>query len=181
MTRRRPKVVAFSRDYRRPPRWNMGLPPRTLQRRPHGPLSGPAIKIVLGAIGLLILIGPTGDFLNGWAKASTACRVSSVIDGDTVRISCPGRAMPSGRILGYDTPELFSPRCVSEFWRAVGSTFALRWLLLQAGGISVVAQGRDRYDRALVRLRVDGQDIARPMIAGGWGRSYSGGPRGSWC
>jgi endonuclease YncB( thermonuclease family) len=33
----------------------------------------------------------------------------------------------------------------------------------------------------LVRLTLDGADVALTMIRAGHARAYGGGPRGSWC
>ncbi|MDJ0626919.1 MAG: hypothetical protein QNJ44_01565 [Rhodobacter sp.] len=177
---RRSKIVPFSRDYRRPPKWGMGLPKRRGQRR-RGPLSGLGAKVVLGLVLLLLVIGTAGDAANGWIKAASDCRVLKIVDGDTVTMSCRGQWSKRARIRGLDTPELYSPGCPSEYRRAVAATYALRWTLLTARRISIFRDGYDIYDRALIRLRVDGVNVSIPMISGGWARSYDGGERKGWC
>lgn len=111
----------------------------------------------------------------------TGCRVVSVTDGDTVRTWCPGRGFERARIMGYDTPEKFSPRCASEYRRAVAASWALRQLLARAETVSFVREGEDRYGRSLIAMWVDGQSVAHRMVADGHARSYDGGRRGGWC
>ncbi|MCA0921064.1 thermonuclease family protein [Pseudooceanicola nanhaiensis] len=110
-----------------------------------------------------------------------ACRVVSVVDGDTVRTWCPGRGLESARLRGFDTPEVFSPQCTSEWVRGTQATVHLRFLLLRAGTVTIVKEGTDRYGRALVKLWVDGTSVATHMIEAGLARPYSGGRRAGWC
>ena len=42
------------------------------------------------------------------------CRVTGVIDGDTVERACRGKSGVRARLAGYDAPDLFSPLCVSD-------------------------------------------------------------------
>jgi endonuclease YncB( thermonuclease family) len=42
-------------------------------------------------------------------------------------------------------------------------------------------EGADRYGRYLVRLDVDGVDIAETLLAEGFARRYAGGRRANWC
>ncbi len=116
-----------------------------------------------------------------------------VVDGDTVEIGCPDGAAAGGgafpaRIVGYDAPELFSPRCPAERQAALASQAALSRLLReggamagQAGGLRIALLGPDRYRRELVDLRVGGERVADRMVAEGHGRRYLGGRRGGWC
>ncbi|WP_147438882.1 thermonuclease family protein [Roseovarius spongiae] len=186
---RRNNVIRFRRGARRHPRWDLGTPPdqrnpSRLRRLRH---ADPTIYlkgvIGLGVVGLIIL--PLGaDALNAIAGARPAsgdCRVLSVTDGDTVRMYCPGHGIESARLMGFDTPEKFSPRCASEWTRAVKATWALRRMLWQADGVSLVRSGTDRYGRALVTMTLDGAPVARRMIEAGLSRPYAGGVRQGWC
>ena len=109
------------------------------------------------------------------------CRVLAVTDGDTVTLWCPPGAPRRARLVGFDTPEVFSPRCAAEWWAGMRATAALRLMLWRAAEVRAVRQGTDRYDRALVSLFVDGQSVARRMIAAGHARPYAGGRREGWC
>lgn len=182
--RRRPQsITRFSRDYRRPPRWGMGLPPRRQGRAPRDP-RGYLRAVVL--IGGLVAVLPAGvdlaiGGLRPMAQNDAYCRVYRVVDGDTVRMWCTGRGETSARLMGFDTPELFSPQCGQEFVTAWLAKWVLRIKLLKAREVAVIREGTDRYDRALVKMFLDGQPIARQMIEGGFARAYDGGRRQGWC
>jgi endonuclease YncB( thermonuclease family) len=84
------------------------------------------------------------------------------------------------RLLGFDTPEKKS-RCVAEARDAVTATWLLRKSIWEAEEMQVQLKGTDRYGRRLVRMFLDGRDVADIMIATGYARRYGGGRRGSWC
>lgn len=138
-----------------------------------------------GGVLLLVLLPMLADLANAALKrvegAEGECRILRVIDGDTVTLMCPGDGMQSARILGYDTPEKFSPQCLAELVAAERASWALRTLIQKAGRLAVMREGVDRYGRLLVRLELDGLDVGRAMVRAGHARQYSGGLRGSWC
>jgi endonuclease YncB( thermonuclease family) len=168
-----------------------GLP----ARRPDGPLTK-ALRRILNplfylkaVIGLslfgLFILPSIADLTNAAMKpvqaAEGSCRILRVVDGDTVTLMCGEEGMQSARLLGFDTPEKFSPRCTAEFVAAERAGWALRTMIQKADRLSLTREGVDQYGRALVRLELDGQDVADRMIREGHGRRYGGGPRGSWC
>lgn len=189
--RRGNTVIPYSRDYRRAPRWGMGLPPRKPQShwcsfvaRALDPVFYLKAVIAVGALALIVL--PLGaDAVNAALKPAwngdNSCRIMSVIDGDTLSIWCTDRGIERARLIGLDAPELFSPGCGSEFLAAQRATWALRGMIFQARAINIGIEGRDRYDRLLVTLSLDGRAGARQMIARGHAREYDGGQRQSWC
>ena len=169
----------------------MGLPPH----RPPGPVTrvlrrilNPLfyLKLLIGlALVGLFLLPAIADLTNAAMKpvraADGTCRILRVVDGDTVTLMCSEEGMQSARLLGFDTPEKFSPKCVAEFAAAERASWALRTMIQKADRLELWHEGVDRYGRALVRLELDGQDVAERMIRAGHGRRYGGGPRGSWC
>lgn len=186
MARRRTTVIPYSRDYRRPPRWNMGLPPRRPRRRWR--LADPRFYLgavmVTAALGLVVLPAASDAVIavaRPAADAEGACRIFQVIDGDTVRMWCPGRGATSARLTGFDAPELFSPRCRSELLAATGAKWALRLAIWRADRVTLVREGTDRYGRALVAAFLDDEPLARVMIERGHARPYTGGKREGWC
>jgi endonuclease YncB( thermonuclease family) len=185
MARRRNNVVRYSRDYRRPPKWNMGLPPR---RRRGLRLADPRFYlravVVVASLGLVVLPGIADATLSVFrplAAESGSCRIYQVVDGDTVRMWCPDRGNVSARLKGFDAPELFSPQCASELAAAVKAKWALRLVLWQEDEVRIVREGTDRYGRALVTVFTDGVPLARRMISDGHARMYDGGIRQTWC
>lgn len=139
------------------------------------------------AVGLLalVLVPAVADLVNAALKPVTgesgACRILRVVDGDTVTLMCPEEGLESARLLGFDTPEKYAPKCTAEFLAAEKASWALRTLIQKAERLELAHEGRDQYGRALVRLTLDGQDVAGLMIRAGHARAYGGGPRGSWC
>jgi endonuclease YncB( thermonuclease family) len=163
--------------------------------RPPGPITRLARRIAdprfylravmsLGVLGL-ILVPTMADVFNAATRTAASdqgeCRVLNVIDGDTVTLMCAASGLGRARITGYDTPEKYAPKCLSEFVAAEQATWALRTIIRKAERLEFTHDGTDQYGRALVVLRVDGQDVARLMIRAGHARQYGGGPRGSWC
>lgn len=144
------------------------------------------LKLAMGgALALLVLVPTIADLVNAAMKTAASpqgdCRIIRVVDGDTVSLICPEDGMMSARLLGFDTPEKYAPKCLAEFVAAEKASWALRTLIQKADRIGLAQEGADQYGRALVRLELDGVDVARLMIRDGHGRVYGGGLRGSWC
>jgi micrococcal nuclease len=144
------------------------------------------LKLVIGlAVAGLVLVPTVADLVNAAMKpvasAQGDCRIFRVVDGDTVSMVCPEDGMLSARLLGFDTPEKYAPKCLAEFVAAEKASWALRTLIQKANRLKLTQEGTDQYGRALVRLELDGVDVARLMIRDGHGRTYGGGLRGSWC
>lgn len=138
--------------------------------------------LLLAASGLSACVAPTDPDPQGATFASdTGCRVTYVADGDTVHLACPGTREVKARLLGFDTPEVYSPGCSEELAAGQQATAILRQVL-QSGPITAARfEGHDRYGRELVRLEVGGRDVARRMIASGYAVPYSGGRSPDWC
>jgi endonuclease YncB( thermonuclease family) len=169
---RRAKVVPFRRR-RRLPRLRLSRDVR-------------AAAIWAGLVTLVTLAyGVGAPAVDDWRSArrpmTAGCRVVRVLDGDTLDLVCPERGWLRARIVGYDSPELFSPRCMAERDAAVMATRVLGTWVRMATKTEVAFLGRDRYGRTLVDMRLSGQRVAREMIASGQGRRYLGGLRGGWC
>jgi endonuclease YncB( thermonuclease family) len=144
------------------------------------------LKAVLAlAVAGLILVPTIADLVNAGMKVVDSeqgtCRIIRVVDGDTVSLICPEDGMVSARLLGFDTPEKYAPKCLDEFIAAEKASWALRTMIQKADRLQVSHDGTDQYGRVLVRLTLDGVDVARRMIQAGHGRQYGGGLRGTWC
>lgn len=152
--------------------------------------------LALGLVSVFDLYDPEGD-AGAAAASSTAlrttsartpagqndlagCRISYVVDGDTLRLDCNG-SLRRARLTGYDSPELSKPQCASEKRAAEAARKALERYIDKAGQLELQHRGTDKYRRDLVTLRLDGQDVAQIMIARGHGRAYGGGKRQGWC
>lgn len=184
MSRR--KVTRFYRGARRHPKWDLGTPPGQQARAVRDKIADPHFYLkavmVVCAVALIALPLTSDAFITSKTQDDvTGCRIVHVTDGDTVRLYCSGRGFLSGRLTGFDAPELFSPKCFSEFAMALRAKWALRWILLTTEDITVVREGTDRYERALIFLASDGVPVARMMIERGHARAYDGGHREGWC
>jgi endonuclease YncB( thermonuclease family) len=116
------------------------------------------------------------------AKASgSACRVSYVVDGDTVHLNCGSQSNIKARLMGFDTPEIFSPKCGLELQAGLAAKDELDRIVSLGTVTSTSFLGHDRYGRALVRLAIDGTDVAQSMMSTGLARPYSGGRHPDWC
>jgi len=135
--------------------------------------------LVAGGYGAMAPV--VDDWRSAMRPMTRDCRVAGVVDGDTVDLACLGKGMLRARIVGYDTPELFSPGCAAEAEAAARARQALASWTRQATSTEVAFLGRDDYGRALVDMRLSGQRVAEGMVGGGYGRRYSGHLRGGWC
>lgn len=144
------------------------------------------LKSVLGfAVAGLVLVPTIADLVNAGMKVVDSdqgtCRIIRVVDGDTVSLICPEDGMVSARLLGFDTPEKYAPKCLDEFIAAEKASWGLRTLIQKADRLVLTRDGSDQYGRLLVKLELDGVDVARLMVRAGHARQYGGGLRGSWC
>lgn len=111
--------------------------------------------------------------------------VVAVHDGDTFHIDRPewpaiiGRRMPV-RVAGVDTPELKGD-CEAEIQRAQAARKFTETTLRKAARVDLLEIRRGRYFRLLAEVRVDGENLAKLLIAAGHGRLYRGGQRSGWC
>lgn len=177
------KILQFWRGARRHPKWDMGTPPNPRGKRPFRPArrAGRGKVVLFGGVLALVLIGPaTLDATSLLWRESKGCRVWRVVDGDTVKMLCPKQGLVSGRLLGFDTPEI-KAHCPQELARAVAATYALRWRLWTAAEVTATPRGRDRYDRVLTLFAIDGAPVGRSLVEAGLARFYNGGARKSWC
>ena len=108
------------------------------------------------------------------------CLVTDVVDGDTVKIDCGGGPV-SARLVGFDTPETFRPGCAAEAALGARATDYLTQQLRSATRIGFDVQGRDKYQRALVAMTLDGVALSDMMISQGLAVRYAGGRRINWC
>lgn len=109
------------------------------------------------------------------------CRVGYVYDGDTVALDCGGEEQITARVRGLDAPETKSPGCAEELAHGTLATERLRALIAAADEVTVKIFGKDKYNRELITLRLDGLDVAKTLVREGLATAYSGGQRVNWC
>ncbi|MGR3639491.1 thermonuclease family protein [Alterinioella nitratireducens] len=130
----------------------------------------------LAFLSLLLLLS-----CNAVPEPEPTCRVTRVIDGDTVDMACGGSAPFRARLIGFDTPETYEPRCRAEADLGRQATDRLQGMVATARVTQADLDGTDRYGRRLVRLGIDGRDVGDGLIAEGLAVPYTGGRRIDWC
>ncbi len=138
-----------------------------------------ALALISGRYAVLAPLAD--DWRSSLRPMTRDCRVAGVVDGDTVNLFCVGRGTVRARVVGYDTPELFSPQCEAEREAAARAKQVLATWAWHATSTEVAFLGHDRYGRALVDMRLSGQRVAEGMADAGVGRRYFGQLRGGWC
>ena len=103
----------------------------------------------------------------------------TVIDADTVRID-----NESVRLVGFDAPEttVGKFRCDAERERGQRAAKQLEEIL-DSGTLDIRhRKHRDRYNRRLALLKVDGQNVGKTLIRDHLAVRYPGyGPKMDWC
>lgn len=131
----------------------------------------------------VILIGAMSQIANWLAPyenlTAEGCVLNYVYDGDTVALDC-GAERITARVLGLDAPEAKSPQCDAEKVHAAKATARLRELV-GSGEITFAGHAKDKYQRLLVTMKVDGVDVADTLIDEGLAVRYAGAARIDWC
>ena len=115
-------------------------------------------------------------------------KITSVVDGDTVKFHAPFLPAPlkpelSVRVYGVDTPEKgHRAKCPEEDKRGKEATAYTKAVLSKAKRLQVVLINWDKYGgRVLGDILVDGQSLRYLLIANGYAREYFGEAKQSWC
>ena len=112
------------------------------------------------------------------AQAPAAFHVARVVDGDTFVLAGGEKV----RILNIDTAEMPPrSRCPREEQLAVAAKVRTS-TLLQGQPVTLTRQGRDRdrFDRLLRRVSVDGRDVGELLIREGLAQRWEG-HKAAWC
>jgi len=157
--------------------------------------------LILGAVLIVMMFGAAikqlEDVAGGWfpgASLSTSeARSFTVTDGDTIRMD-DGTPV---RLVGFNTPEKFEPRCDRE--KQLGIRATMRLVEIVSSGKTAVTKvacsckpgtertGKCNYGRSCGILKVDGQDVGRTLISEGLAVPFICGPTGCpptprpWC
>jgi|ERR1051325_4286670 endonuclease YncB( thermonuclease family) len=88
-----------------------------------------------------------------------------VIDGDD--IEWRGR-IKNARLIGFDAPELSKAKTALEWQRGLAAAARLHDLIQNAKRRQILPTADKALDRPLVRLILDGADVAKTAIEEGW-------------
>ena len=105
-------------------------------------------------------------------------RVTSVIDGDTLKIRLANGAAATVRLIEIDTPETRKPGTPVQCGGRA-ATARMKQLALRRGkgrSVSITTDPTqdltDRYGRLLAYVGAAGTDFGRTMVASGWAKTY---------
>ena len=103
-------------------------------------------------------------------------RHTCVVDGDTVWLDGVNL-----RLQSYDTPEPYDDICGGAAEVALAKRASSRLLrLLNDNAFVVQSSGKDRYDRTLATILIDGRDVGDILIEEGLARRWPDGAE-FWC
>ena len=131
----------------------------------------------------LLAVGcaPDAPVSNETATSGESCRITHVVDGDTLDLKCTGHVEERIRIMGYDTPETYNAQCAAEKRLGDIATNRLRHLAVSKQVTRVERNGQDRYGRTLARIWLGNVDLAQTFITENLAVRYNGGRRINWC
>jgi endonuclease YncB( thermonuclease family) len=105
-------------------------------------------------------------------------RVTSVIDGDTLKVRFANGVRTTVRLIGIDTPETKKPGTPVQCG-GLAATARMKKLALRNGrGRTVTVKTdptqnvTDRFGRLLAYVSAGGDDFGRIMVASGWATTY---------
>ena len=158
--------------------------PRSREREIWGAVAGVGV-IAAGCAALIVGVSQVTNSPDPVEAASAVprfghCRtvgeLDCIVDGDTFLI-----AGARVEIAGIDAPEIHRSNCPEEARRGIQAAVRLHDLL-NRGPVTLTAAGaaRDAARSLSRKVEVDGIDVGAAMVAGGFARDASSGPR-SWC
>jgi endonuclease YncB( thermonuclease family) len=113
------------------------------------------------------------------AKAlEVKARVTSVIDGDTLKVRFADGAKATVRLIGIDTPETKKPGTPVQCGGRAATTRMKALALRNGTGRTVTITTdptqdlTDRYGRLLAYVGAGGTDFGRTMVSAGWAKTY---------
>ncbi|HEX5616261.1 MAG TPA: thermonuclease family protein [Acidimicrobiia bacterium] len=128
------------------------------------------VVVVTALVTALAGSAASGWWVGGHAAATTSAVVVDVVDGDTIVVELPNHAHDTVRLLGVDTPETVHPERGVECFGPEASAFTKRHLLGRRVVLERDVEPRDRYDRRLARVLVDGDAFNARLLREGYAR-----------
>jgi micrococcal nuclease len=127
-------------------------------------------------IGVAIMLPFTIEFREPTHTIDTAnietADVLKVVDGDTIEITLNGK-VERVRFQGINTPETVDTRVAVECYGPEASKHMKELLTGKTVQLQKTpGEDRDKYDRLLRYVSLDGRDIAAEMLKGGYAISY---------
>jgi micrococcal nuclease len=102
----------------------------------------------------------------------TSGTVTNIVDGDTVDLDDGDRI----RLLSVDTPETTSGK--NDCYGQEAKAFTTNFVLNKKVTVTYDAECKDRYGRSLAYVAVNGTELNRELVAGGYACEYTLPPSG---
>jgi micrococcal nuclease len=124
---------------------------------------------------LVVVIVIAAASIGGWRlgearrTATTQWTVVDVVDGDTIRVA-RGEDTDTVRLLGINTPETHHPRKPVECFGPEAAAYTDAQLRGRAVELEADIEERDRYDRRLAYVIVDGERFNDELVRRGYAR-----------
>jgi micrococcal nuclease len=116
---------------------------------------------------LVLLMAGGAACESGGAEGYASAKVLRVVDGDTIEVSFQGEK-EKVRLIGIDTPESVHPdKSRNVPYGKIASQFTEEALLGRTVGLEFDVQERDRYNRLLAYVHVDGVLFNRLLLEEG--------------
>lgn len=134
--------------------------------------------LMAGALSFFITnLKPTKQQLatdNQKSNSDILYEVKSVVDGDTIKIDYNG-IETSVRLIGVNTPETVDPRTTVECFGKEASNYLKNLLSNKKVKIETDSSqtDRDKYNRLLRYVYLDGEDVGYKIISNGYGYEYT--------
>lgn len=94
-----------------------------------------------------------------------------VVDGDTIEVELYGK-QEKVRLIGVDTPETVDPRKAVQFYGKEASNYVRSMLEGREVELEFDFNPRDKYDRLLAYVWIEGKNFDAELIRLGYARSY---------
>ena len=129
--------------------------------------------IVIGVLlAVLVAVGGRAVLADGPAPVRPPAHVVRVVDGDTLIASFDGR-QERVRLIGIDAPETTGGKNECQ---GLAATQALTWTVGDRDVVLVsdpTQTDRDRYDRLLRYVELDGSDVGADLVRRGLAHEYT--------
>jgi len=113
------------------------------------------------------------------APVRNGCVIGSVFSGDSLSLNCGGAGEILFQIAGLDTPNIAAPGCAEEL--AHGTLAAERLQSLIGAGEIRIERLEGRNIPPLIRVSVDGVDVAERLVREGLAVASLGNEQINWC
>ena len=135
-----------------------------------------AMMLTALTIGAMFYVAREADDM---PPVRNGCVIGTVLSGDSLQLKCGGAEAALFQIAKLDAPNIETPGCAAEL---AHGTLAMERLqsLIKTGAVQIERLEGENTP-PLIRLSVEGEDVAGRLIREGLAMAYDGGARFNWC